>query len=257
MLLGRLPLASLLTTFLLLAGGNASQAQSQPPPPPAAAYAAPAPAAARQIYTAADPISSLLYNGPEYVNYAMRYAARVGHQFFLTPEPQPGSALYRAQPFDNLQLQYDVVLDQVVIKQPTSPLTLRLVNEKLDRFTIAGHRFEKLQADTTAGGLAATGYYEVLAEGPVQLLARRAKRQLERIESRVVRAEFVKADRLYAYRNGRYYPFNSKSAVQKLLADREPEIRAYMRQNKLKLNKKQFENSVLALVSYYNQLPLR
>ncbi|WP_092740849.1 hypothetical protein [Hymenobacter psychrophilus] len=249
----KLPLASLLTTSLLLAG-NASQAQSQLEPPLATTYATPAPAAARQVYSAADPISSLLYNGPEYVNYAMRYAARVGHQFFLTPDPQPGSALYRAQPFDNLQLQYDVVLDQVVIKQPTSPLTLRLVNEKLDRFTIAGHLFEKLQADTTAGGLAATGYYEVLAEGPVQLLARRAKRQLERIESRVVRAEYVTADRLYAHRDGRYYPLNSKSAVQKLLADREPEVRAYVRQNKLKLNKKRFENDALTLVNYYNQL---
>lgn len=254
-MLVKTPLARLLATTLLLAG-HAARAQSQPEPA-AAAYATPAPAAAQRLYQAADPVSSLLYNGPEYVNYAMRYAERVGHQFFLTPEPQTGSVFYYRQPFEGLQLRYDVVLDQIVLEQPTSPLTLRLVNEKLDRFTIAGHRFEHLQADSAAGGLPATGYYEVLAEGPVQLLARRTKRRQERIEGRVVRVEFIANDRLYASRAGRYYPVNSKSAVLKLLADREPEVRAYMREQKLKLRKKQFENEVVVLTNHYNQLPPR
>ncbi|WP_157540999.1 hypothetical protein [Hymenobacter aerophilus] len=248
-------LARLLAIGLVLPAATA-QAQSQPPP--MAAYAAPIPESVRQVYTAADPVSSLLYNGPEYVNYAMRYAVQTGHQFFLAPEPQPGSVFYHHQPFDNLQLRYDVVLDQVVLTQPTSPLTLRLVNEKLDRFTIAGHRFERLRAaDSTASGLPATGYYEVLAEGPVRLLARRTKRKQERIEGRVVRAEFIGNDRLYIHKAGRYYAVNSKSAAQKLLADRESEVRAYMRQNKLKLKRKQFERDLTQLTAFYNQLPPR
>ncbi|NVO84771.1 hypothetical protein [Hymenobacter terrestris] len=251
----QIPFGLLLTIVLLLAG-KVTSAQGQPAPP-AAAYAAPAPAAVQGLYQAADPVSSLLYNGPEYVNYAMRYGERLGHQFFLTPELQPGSVLYYQQPFANLQLRYDVVLDQVVLEQPTSPLMLRLVNEKLERFTIGGHHFEQLKSDSTAGGLPATAYYEVLSEGPVRLLARRAKRRQERIEGRIVKVEFIGTDRLYAYKAGRYYTVNSKAGVQKLLADRESEIRDYMRQNRLKLSKKQFENVVLLLVNHYNQLPPR
>ncbi|RFP66249.1 hypothetical protein D0N36_04315 [Hymenobacter lapidiphilus] len=251
----KLPLGLVLTTALLLAG-NTAWAQSQPEPP-AATYAVPAPAAVQRLYRAADPVSSLLYNGPEYVNYAMRYAARAGHQFFLTPELRPGNVFYYQQSFAGLQLRYDVVLDQVVLEQPTSPLTLRLVNEKLDRFTIADHSFERLQADSTAGGLPATGYYEVLAEGPVRLLARRTKRKQERVEGRIVTVEFILTDRLYASKAGRSYSVNSKSAVLKLLADREPEVRAFMRERKLKLLKNQFEKVALVLVNYYNQLPPR
>lgn len=251
-----LPGSRLLIAALLGLGSRAVLAQTLAPAAPKATYATPVPPAVRQLYAAADPVPALLYSGPEYVDYAMRYGARVGHQFFLVPEPQPGSVVYNQQPFDNLLLRYDVVLGQLVLNQPTSPLTLRLVNEKLARFTVDGHRFERLQADSTAG-LLTTGFYEVLADGPVRLLVRRAKRLQERIENRMVKAEFIPTDRLYAYKQGRYYALNSKSAVLQLLADREPEVRAYQRQHKLKLRRKLFENVTWALITYYNQLPPR
>ena len=220
-------------------------------------FAAPAPLAVRQYYRAASPIPAQLYNGPEYINYALRYAERKDHQFFLTTEPQPGSVFYNQQQFDNLQLQYDVVLDQVVVGLPDSPLQVRLVNEKLDRFTIGGRSFVRLMADSAAGNSLSTGFYEVLREGRVQILARRTKRKQERISGRAIMAEFIPTEKLFAHKNGVYYPLSSSSSVMKLFADRQAEVQAYMRQNRLKLRKSQFESVVGILADFYNQLPPR
>ncbi len=41
--------------------------------------------AAQQQYTAAFVGPPQLYNGPEYVDYAKRYHAQIGHQFFSSP----------------------------------------------------------------------------------------------------------------------------------------------------------------------------
>ena len=220
-------------------------------------YAAEAPTAVLQLYHVAAPVSSQLYNGPEYVNYALRYVERKGHQFFLTPETLPGSVTYNQHQFNNLPLRYDTVLDQVVIGQPTSPLLIRLVSEKLPRFTIDGHPFMRIVADSTTGSALSTGYYEVLHEGRVRVLARRSKRMQERIAGRIVTAEFIPTEKLYARKDGQYRQLNSKSAVLALFADRQAEVQAYMRENNLKLRKAQFENVVVLLANFYDQLPPR
>ncbi|OWP64765.1 hypothetical protein CDA63_03120 [Hymenobacter amundsenii] len=220
-------------------------------------FATEAPATVLQHYHAASPLAAQLYNGPQYLNYALRYTERKDHQFFLTPELQTGSVAYNQQQFDHLPLRYDVVLDQVVLGLPGSPLMVRFVNEKMPRFTIGDHSFVRLVADSAAASGLSTGYYEVLAEGRVQVLARRAKRKQERIVGRNLTVEFIPTEKLFARKDGVYHLLNSKSAALKLFADRQTEVQAYMRQNKLKLGKTQFENVVVALASYYNQLPPR
>ena len=118
-------------------------------------------AAARQPYSRALAPNPQLLNGPEYLDYAKRYHARTGHQFFLVPEMQTGSVYYNDHLFTNVQLAYDLVLDQVVLSPPHSPLTLRLIGEKVSDFTISGHHFTRLVADSTSG----EGYAHRLVRG--------------------------------------------------------------------------------------------
>jgi hypothetical protein len=196
-----------------------------------------------------------LYNGPEYIDYARRYHAQIGHQFFRVPGLQSGDVYYNNHYFPNVRLSYDVVLDQVVVPQPTSPLTLRLVNERVRSFTVDGHHFIRLVADSTAGGVIRTGYYEVLADSRVQLLAKRAKRTQEQISDRLIDIEFIPMDRLFIKKTDRYYPVSSKSAVVRVFADREREVQQFIQSNKLKFSKLQLEASVVQLTQYYNGLP--
>ncbi|WP_035565047.1 hypothetical protein [Hymenobacter sp. IS2118] len=210
--------------------------------------------AAQQQYTAAFVGPPQLYNGPEYVDYAKRYHAQIGHQFFSVPEKQPGSIDYNNHVFSNLRLNYDVVLDQVVLQHPTSPLTLRLINEQLRGFTINDRRFLRLVADSASKAVIRTGYYEVLADGEMQLLAKRAKRQQEQIIDRKVDVEFLNIDKLFIKKAGVYYPVGSKASVVRLLADRSKEIQQYLQAHKLNFSKKQREAAAVELVRYYNGL---
>jgi hypothetical protein len=192
-----------------------------------------------------------LYNGPEYVDYAKRYHARIGHQYFLTDEQQPGSVYYNNHYFPNLLLSYDVVFDQLLIQHATSPFMLRFVDKDMRSFTINEHYFIRIEADSTAPTAFRTGYYEVLVDSTVQLLAKRAKRRQERINQRQVDIEFTLTDRLFIKKDGIYYPIKSKSSVTRLFADHSKDVQQYIKDNKLKFRKAQREADIVQLTRYY------
>jgi hypothetical protein len=211
--------------------------------------------AVQDLYTASFGAHPELFNGPEYVDYARPYHARTGHQFFLTPEPKTGGVRYNGQYFANQRLTFDVVRDQVVLRQPTSPLLLRLVNEKVDYFDIDGHVFVRVVADSATGDAIRTGYFEELNEGRAQLLARRSKRLQEHIYQRQLDVEFVPTERLFIKKGGFFYPVKSKSAALRLFADKSKAMQQFLQENKLPFNKKGFEGALLQLTNYYNSLP--
>ncbi len=196
-----------------------------------------------------------LFNGPEYVDYSRKYHQRTGHAYYPTAQPQAGSVYYNGHYFAGIPLLYDVVLDQVVLSPPNSPLTLRLLNENVGYFTIGDKRFVRLVADSAAGKVLRTGFYELLLDGPVQVLARRAKRLQEHVALRVVDAEFTTIDRLLLKKAGRYYPVRSKAALMHLFADRAKEVQEYAKSQQLSFNKAQLEASAVQLAQHYASLP--
>ena len=198
-----------------------------------------------------------LFNGPEYVDYGLRYRNRTGHQFFLSPDKQNGSVFYNGHYFAQVRLAYDVVRDQVVMPQPTSPLTFRLINERVRAFTLGEHRFVRLVADSSAGNAIRTGYYEVLVDGPVRVVAKRTKYLQERVIRGGVDVEFTSANKLFVQKAGAYYPVNNKGAAVRLFADRGQEVQQYIQGQRLKFRKAQFEDATVQLARYYSTLPVQ
>lgn len=224
----------------------------RPAPDPVAASIA----LLHQQYTAAAVDYPQLFNGTEYVDYAKRYYKSIGHQFFLSPEGQAGSASYNGHYFPDLTLYYDAVLDQVVLRQEPNPFTVTLVSEYVREFTLADHRFIRLVADSLTGPAVRTGYYEVLVDSDTQaqLLAKRAKRQQERIVDSKVNIEFIEAERLFIRKAGQYHPVSSKGSVTSLFSDRGKQVQSYIRTNKLKFKKATRETAITQLTRYYNSL---
>jgi hypothetical protein len=192
-----------------------------------------------------------LYNGPEYVDYAKRYHLRIGHQYFLSDEKQPGTVYYNQHYFPDLLLSYDVVFDQLIIQHATSPFTLRFLDENVRAFTIGQHRFIRIEADSTAAAPFRTGYYEVLVDSTIQLLAKRAKRRQEKINQRYVDIEFTAIDKLFLKREGTYHPVSNKRSITRLFADRGKEVQKYIQDNKLKFRKRTREDDIVRLTRFY------
>ena len=214
-------------------------------------------ATARQQYTAAFAGHPQLFSGPEYMDYAKRYHSQEGHQFYLLPEKQAGSVYYNERFFSNLKLGYDAVLDQVLISPPGSPLTLRLISENVRYFSIKDHHFIRLVADSAASKVIHTGFFEVLLDSTVQVLAKRSKRMQERIVHPDINVEFTPTDKLFIRKDGQYYVVASKSSVLHLFADRSKEIQKYIQEHKLRFKKDLREAAIVQVASYYSGLASR
>lgn len=167
----------------------------------------------------------------------------------------PGAATYQGRDFPSLQLQYDLLLDQVVLSQPGNPLRLRFIDERVRAFAIDGHHFVRLVADSARADVVRTGYYELLADGPVQVLAKRSKLLYEHLNKPYVDVSFVEVNRLYLPRAGRYYAVRSKGVALRLFADRGKEMQQYLKAHRLRFNSPNRESSVVELARYYNGLP--
>lgn len=233
--------------------GHLAAGQAALPGPTLAA----AVASAEQQYTAAIPLPAQLYNGPEYIDYARPYHSRVGHQFFAEPTRQPATLLYNGHYFANLRLAYDVVREQLVLSPPGSPLSLRLINENVRSFSVNNHRFVRLVADSASRRVIETGFYEVLLDSAVQVLAKRSKRMQERVAQMAIDVEFVPQDELFIRKAGTYYPVGRKAAAMRVFADHGKEVQSYAKAQKLSFRKAAFEASVVQLASYYSGLPRR
>ncbi|MCI1188566.1 hypothetical protein MON38_14140 [Hymenobacter sp. DH14] len=212
---------------------------------------------AQQQYTASFTDQPQLYNGPEYADYSRRYNARIGHQFFLAPDRQPGSVDYNGHYFPNIQLAYDVVRDQVVVPVADSPLTLRLVDEHVRAFDIGSHHFVRVVADSSTGPDVRTGYYEVMVDSCVQVVAKRSKRLHEQLKDRVTDVEFVVTDRYFIRKAGVYYPVTSKATAVRVFADHSREVQQFIREQALSFGKEQLDASLVRLARYYCHLPQR
>lgn len=208
-------------------------------------------------YAEAFQLHPQLFNGPEYVDYTKRYYKSVGHQFFLSPEKQSGSVYYNNHYFQDISLNYDVVLNQVVLTHANSSFDLRLINDNIRYFYMGNHLFTRLVADSTSASVIRTGYYEVLVDSTVQLLARRSKRMQERVEQGHVNLEFIATDKLFIKKAGTYYPVSSKGSVTRLFADHGKEVQKYIQSNKLKFKKASREEAIAQLTRYYNGLRLQ
>lgn len=242
---------SLLVLLGLLGRGAPALGQQRPAPAPLAA----AVEAAKDRYNRSFVGPPQLYNGPEYVDYSLRYHTRTGHQFFAMPEKMPGSVYYNDHYFPNLRLAYDVVLDQLIIQQPTSPLNLRFLNERVRYFTLDNHRFIRLEADSSKGRVISTGYYEMLVDDShLQLLAKRAKRLQEVPTQGFLNVEFTAADKFYLRKEGVYSPINSKSAIVRSFADHKKEVQQHIKAKNLRFGKGDFDASVGELARYYVSL---
>jgi hypothetical protein len=239
----------LLTLAALLAG---RPARAQVPSPEARLPAAAE--ALRQEYATASVNNPYLYSGPEYADYTRKYHLRTGHQFYLLPDVLPGTANYNDREFANVRLQYDLVRDQVVLSQPGNPLKLRFIDEKVRAFSIDGHHFVRLVADSANTGIIRTGYYELLADGLVQVLAKRTKTMYEHVNRPYIDVSFTESNRLFMQKGGRYYAVGSKGKALRLLADHGPEVQQYLKEHPLRFGTADRENAVVELTRYYNEL---
>src|SRR6185312_11937875 len=159
---------------------------------------------------------SPIYNGRLYPGYGFSF--REGIPYFLSGEFRQESVVYDGMKFDNVPLLYDD-LSGVIISRDQG-YWIQLINERVSSFTLSGHRFIRVLADSLNNGLSATGYYEVLYQGHSTVF----KKTIKRIKEELSPAEGIlrsidQSDRYYIRMGKDYFHVKSKRELLNIFSD--------------------------------------
>ena len=190
---------------------------------------------------------SRLYNGKEFIQYDPRIE---GHAFFSDRELMRGSVVYDGLVFENVNMQYDLVKDELVIQHFDVFFKLVLLSDKVKEFKVADHLFKRLVKDSINNLPVATGFYDFLHEGNITLLAKRIKRIDETVTDKVNK-KVVERNFYYIIKDGTYYQVRNLKSLLSVFKDRSREVKQDLRKNRLKFRKNR-EASIIRAVSFYD-----
>jgi len=205
------------------------------------------------LYNSATIESQHLYNGKQYYMYDSR---EVEHQFFLTEDWAVGSVFYDGQCFEQVPLLYDIVKDEVVVRYRAGFGNVTLQNPKVRSFTLAGHDFMRVEADTGRVEGLRTGFYDQLYTGKTKVLARRRKDRLQQLSETKITILFPIKDQLYLFKNGAYQPVRSKNSVLALLPEYKRLLRKQLRKQNLNFRDNR-EEAIITMATRYDELKKR
>ncbi|HEY0679625.1 MAG TPA: hypothetical protein VGD17_15175 [Chitinophagaceae bacterium] len=187
-----------------------------------------------------------LYNGIEHSGYS---PVIKGHAYYLTRDWQKGTVWYDGIFYKDVSLLYDIYKDQVVIRHSNEIYIIGLVSSKVSAFTISGLRFKRL---SIAAENIQAGFYELLFEGKLTVLAKRSKKLREYINVKM-EYEFLDQDQLIIEKDGTYNIIRKESNLIDVLGDQRALVKQYLRKNKIRFRDNPQQAIILA-VEYYESL---
>ena len=181
---------------------------------------------AENIFYNALGIQSPLYSGKEYIDVNRSK----GHPFFISNQFTPATIYYDDLVFRDIPVLYDIVRDELVLRNHKDQEMFVLNPLKLEAFTFHGHRFiNKLPDPATE---IPPGIYEIIHEGKILALARRRKVIDEKV-SMVVTREVVQKDIYYLIMGGKTHQVNSQRQLLRIFDGKREAVRDQLRRHKV------------------------
>jgi hypothetical protein len=192
---------------------------------------------------------SPLYNGTQYIRPT--YEFKDGTAYFLTNKFTGNSTVvYDQIQFDSLHLLYEDLGQRLVSESPA--YQLQLVNRRISSFSISGHQFIRLVADSLKKGIKESGFYELLYTGNSALLKWTFKEIVEDLSISEGVVRHIKVTNTYFIRKAnRYYRIKSKRDLSEVFQDHQTDIEHFIKKNHLKLQRDP-ENTLIQTVRYYD-----
>ena len=204
--------------------------------------------AVRQYHDFLVPESGL-FRGGEYARYAFTF--KEGHPFFDQDHMRIGSILYKGILYNNVPLIYDLVQESLVTNDVYNTFLIAFINDELDSFTIENHIFIRLKEARDLSQLR-PGFYEQLYRHRSLLLKKERKTIREEISNTVDR--YIDYNVSYYLKKGdTWYPVNNRRSLLHALQDKGPELKKFMRRNKLRLSDDK-EDTLLKVAAWYDNL---
>lgn len=195
--------------------------------------------------------NSMLNHGNEVLEYTIPSQM---HQYFLSDQFLPGEVVANGTRYPDASLLYDIVHDKLIVKHYSNILKVEQISEKVESFTMQGHEFERIIADSVSQETITTGFYEVLHKGkPLAVYARRTKSPEEQIKDMQVILIFNEKNRLFVKKDNTWYAVSDRKDALKVMSDKKKEMEDFLKKNKIKF-RKQPEAALSQMAAYYDSL---
>jgi hypothetical protein len=200
-----------------------------------------------QLYFSEIGDNAQIYHGSEYIRNGQK---ALGFPYYESDSMENGSISYQGTIYGDKKIYYNLISDEVIIRDYAGNALINLAYEKIDSFSIGAKTFVKLQS-SKSNGLGQDGFYEKLYSGEPGVYARIIKKLYSGTGSE--ESKYTQYTTYYVKLNDVYHEVDSKNSLLSLLSDREELLKKYIRSNKLNF-KKDLENSILLSTIYYSRL---
>lgn len=186
-------------------------------------------------------------SGGQYILYS---SIEGEHPYFINAWSS-GTVHYLNDVYQNVPLLLDIRSDRLITQHTQFDVKLELSPQKVKSFTLAGHYFVNISQDTIPT-LPESGYYEVLRNGSVSLVARRKKTIKLTLTRGKVTAIVKETNLYYVLKEKTALPVKSKKSVFDALRD-QPDLKRQLKKNRVKFGGNR-EAGLAATVQIYNEL---
>jgi len=190
-----------------------------------------------------------LYNGE--MHYSHPKFKNGGHAFFILDSFTGGTIVYDGFRYENMRVMYDLVRGQLLLLNRDSSGSIVVQPEHVDFFSLHHHNFIHIKAGTASKNMA-SGYYDLLYNGGIALLAKRVKKVTENV-TQYVEKEVEETVNYYLLKDSVYSRIKSKQDLLRLFSATQNENQRYIKTNNLDFSRNR-EESFLKLVSFHDSL---
>ncbi|HLY68488.1 MAG TPA: hypothetical protein VKR53_02095 [Puia sp.] len=192
-----------------------------------------------------------LYNGSEHALYDFRIK---GFPYFESNVLQVGFVNYDSILYQQINMAYDIVRDELTINRYNQNFRMTLVNDKIAYFSLLNHYFVRIIQDSLNRATITTGFYDRLYNGKLKLFAKRQKKIIETVTAEEGdKLWFEESDSYFILRNNIYFSIKDKNNLFDFFKDRKKDLKKYLRKNKIKF-KDGPETAILKAIEYYDKL---
>jgi len=188
---------------------------------------------------------SPFFNGSHYANIGFTF--RMGSPYFLSDHFSRGSVVYDGILFDSLSLLYEDLRQLLVAKNES--YLLQFVSQRITSFTVAGHAFVRLVADSSHKGIGKTGFYEIIYAGQSQVLKETDKNIVEVPSANEGMLRDINGvDNYYVKIANEYMRVRSGSDLPKIFHAHQKEVQRFIKKNKLNFRRNKEDTIVQAAI---------
>lgn len=191
----------------------------------------------------------LLLNGRIWRN---QFSKVSGDQFFLTNKFLKGSLTLNGRKFNNLDLQYDIASDELLLSIDSQPVII-MNKEMVDSFDLLyeNKTYHIINAGAEKSKIL-KGYVNLLYDGPSTLYVKYLKKIVPlSVDGR--QDEFFLEHRVFLRKGSLIVPVVNRRTFLGMMEDKKEEIRHYMKSNHLKIIQND-PYSLIPLLKFYDNL---